>query len=130
MLLTDFLKKSAQKYSAHPALTMRMGYRTTTLTYAQVYEQAIKVAVFLQQQGLRKGDCVVVLAPNSPYWVCLFWGCLLAGVIIVPVTTQSTFEMVQRFVNHTEAPLFFKYRACHYQPTGVKTYDIDRKSVV
>lgn len=104
---------------------MRMGYRTKTLTYADVDRFARKIAVFLQQQGLRKGDCVIVLAPNSPYWICLFWGCLLAGVIIVPVTVQSTLEMVQRFAKHTGAKLFFKYRLSNVQPSGLKIYDID-----
>ncbi len=125
MLLTNILEQSTQQFSRHPALTMRMGYRTVTLTYAEVYNLSKKIAVFLQQQGLRKGDCVIFLAPNSPYWVCLLWGCLLAGVVIVPVTVQSTLEMVQRFAQHTGAKLFFKNRACHYQLTDVKTYDIE-----
>lgn len=125
MLLTNILEQSTQQFAHRPALTMRMGYRTKTLSYADVYDLSKKIAIFLQQQGLRKGDCVIVLAPNSPYWVCLFWGCLLSGVVIVPITIQSTPEMVQRFASHTDAKLFFKYRTCHYQLINVRSYDIE-----
>lgn len=125
MLLSDILARSTKRFGSLPAVTMRMGYRTVTLTYAQVDELSRKVAVFLQQQGLKKGDCLLVLAPNSPYWVGLFWGCMLAGVVIVPVTMQSTLEMVQRFAKHTEAKLFFKHRLSSFTIPHCTTYDLD-----
>lgn len=125
MLLTKILEQSAQAFSDYPALTMRMGYRTTTLTYREVYQRAQKIAVFLQQHGLKKGDYIVLLAPNSPYWVCLFWACMLTGIVIVPVTMQSTLDMVKRFAQHTEAKLFIKHRFCHFDISGLTTYNIE-----
>lgn len=126
MNLTDILEKSAKKFGGKPSLTMRMGYRTVSLTYQEVYDLAQKIAAFLEKQGLKKGDIVLLLAPNSPYWVCVFWGCLLRGCILAPLNIQSTAEMVQKIAKQTEAKIIFKY--LHFKenlPSRLKSYDIE-----
>jgi len=62
------------KFSERTALVMR--YRTVTLNYREVHELSCKIACLLQQRGVTRGDRVIVLAPNSPYWICVFWGTL------------------------------------------------------
>jgi long-chain acyl-CoA synthetase len=107
MVLTDILTHSAQRYASKPALTMRMGYRTITLTYKQVEELACKVALFLEAQGLGKGDTVLLCAPNSPYWVCVWWGCLLRGCWVVPLAVASTQSTIEKIARQTQAKVFF-----------------------
>ncbi len=110
MVLLDILQESRKKYAEHPALIMRVGYRTVTLTFAQVYELAQRTAAFLEAHGVGKGDCVAVCAPNSPYWACLFWGCLLRGVVIVPLNIQSTDAMIAKIIEQTGAKFLFTTR--------------------
>src|SRR5580692_4569001 len=107
MILTALLELNAQKFPNFPALTMKMGYRTITLTYRDVYNYALQTALFLEKNNLRKGDAMLICAPNSPYWGCLFWGCLLQGVVIVPLNIQSTPSMVQKIAEQTNARLLF-----------------------
>lgn len=125
MFLTKILTDSAQQFPDRPALRMLMGYRQVTLTYAQVLEYAQKVAVFLQEQGLGKGDPVILCASNSPYWVTLYWGCLLRGCIVVPLAVQSTQETVNKIASQVEAKLFF--RSFHLRQTvaGARTLIIE-----
>ena len=42
-------------------------------------------AARLHEAGLRKGDTVVFWSENRPEWIAAFWGCLLAGVVVVPI---------------------------------------------
>ncbi len=125
MILIDYLKTNAQTFPNRTALTMRMGYRTVSLTYGQVYQYAQKVATFLQQHNVKKGDKVLVLAPNSPYWICIYWGCLLSGAVIVPLNIQSTFQMVTRIAKQTEASLFFSYAFFKHTLENIPTYNIE-----
>ncbi|MBY0353834.1 AMP-binding protein [Candidatus Babeliales bacterium] len=125
MVLTSILKHNAQKFPHQTALTMRMGYRTVSLTFLQVYELSRKVAVFLAQLGIKPGDRVVIVAPNSPYWICLMWGCLLRGVVIVPLTIQSLGKMVQKIIQQTDAQLLFKYTFFRQDCGPIKTFDIE-----
>lgn len=125
MLVTNILLQSAQKFSHHPALTMRIGYRTLTLTYLQVHELSCKIAQFFADQGLKRGDRVLLCAPNSPYWICVFWACLLQGYYVVPLVMQSTQEMLDKIAQQTEAKLFISSMLVRCQLPGVKTFAIE-----
>ncbi len=126
MILTEILEKNAKDLPNKIALVMKMGYRTVSLTYQDVYDLSLKIACFLEKNGLKKGDKVLLLAPNSPYWICVWWGCLLGGYIPVPLNVQSTAEMLRKIAEQTEAKIIFKY--LHFKqelPVNIKSYDIE-----
>lgn len=126
MLLTNFLERNASEYAQAPALTMHVGYRTVTLNYAQVYELSCKIAIFLQQHGIGKDDRVIIFAPNSPFWVCVFFGAMLNGSIAVPANTQSTAQMLDKIIEHTQAKIVFKSR--YFKKNflaDIQTFDIE-----
>ncbi len=66
------------------------GFRSRTFTYKDVGQAARAFAARLHATGLRKGDTVVVFSENRPEWVVAFWGCLLRGVIVVPIDYRSS----------------------------------------
>lgn len=78
--LQQLLKNAAKEYPKHKAIHF-MGQE---LTFKELYKKAQKLAAFLQQQGLKKGDRVAVMLPNSPQTVISFYAILLAGGIVVP----------------------------------------------
>lgn len=126
MLLTDIFKNSAEKFGNRPALVMKMGYRTVRLTYADVNHLARRVGVFLGGKGLKRGDKVAILAPNSPYWTSVWWGCLLGGYAPVPLNVQSTGEMVEKIVAQSETKAIFVH--LHYKqdlPAHLQRYTIE-----
>jgi long-chain acyl-CoA synthetase len=108
-VLTSLLKNNAQLYPHYPALTIRLGYRAISLSYQDVFIYAQKVAVFLEKQGVKKGDVVVICAPNSPYWVCLAWGCWLIGAVIVPLNVQITQDIILKILEQTKATIIFTH---------------------
>ncbi|MEX2437793.1 MAG: AMP-binding protein [Candidatus Babeliales bacterium] len=124
-MLIDIVKQSAQKFPHRPALTMQMGFRTITLTYGQVYEMAKKTALFLQSKGLKKGDALLLLAPNSPYWIVIYWAAILGGFVIVPLNTQSMPDFVQRIAEQTGTQILFKYLYFRHDIPGIEEYDVE-----
>lgn len=74
------------------------GYRSWKYTYAQVGLAARRFAARLSENNIRKGDKVVFWSENRPEWVAAFWGCVLAGVIVVPIDYRSS----QRFLRHVQ----------------------------
>ena len=107
MTLSDLVRTSAHKYADAPALTMKRGYRTYTLSYIELYKLAQRVALLLADHGIVPGENVVLLAPNSPAWVAVFFGAQLHGCRIVPLTIQSTADFVNKTITHTQARVFF-----------------------
>jgi fatty-acyl-CoA synthase len=57
-------------------------------TYAEVLAQAIRVARGLTALGVRRGDAVGVLAPNSIEYVAGFFGAQLLGAVVVPLNAR------------------------------------------
>lgn len=60
------------------------GGTVTTLTYADVYREASRMARGLLE-FIEPGEAVAVCSPNSVEWVLLEYACALAGVVLVPM---------------------------------------------
>jgi long-chain acyl-CoA synthetase len=74
------------------------GYRSWKYTYAQVGLAAHHFAARLGEFNIRKGDKVIFWSENRPEWIAAFWGCVLAGVIVVPIDYRSSL----RFLHHVQ----------------------------
>jgi long-chain acyl-CoA synthetase len=81
------------------------GYRHRAHTYEDVGRAARGFAARLARAGLKKGDKVVVWGENRPEWVVCYWGCLLAGVIVVPIDYRSAPAFVARVRATVGAPI-------------------------
>ncbi|BCL96392.1 long-chain-fatty-acid--CoA ligase [Ralstonia solanacearum] len=84
--LVEVFRESVQKYCGRAAY-VSIG---TEMTYGECETLATRFAAWLQACGVRKGDRVAIMLPNSlQYPVCLF-GTLLAGAIVVNVNPLYT----------------------------------------
>jgi long-chain acyl-CoA synthetase len=72
------------------------GYRRREYTYADTGRAARGFAARLGRAGLAKGDKVVFWGENRPEWVACYWGCLIAGVVVVPIDYRSSADFVAR----------------------------------
>jgi long-chain acyl-CoA synthetase len=59
------------------------------LTYQQIKELSDRFAASIGSLGIRKGDRVVLLLPNSPQFLIAYYGLLKAGAVIVPLNPLS-----------------------------------------
>jgi len=72
------------------------GFRSRSYTYDDVGRAARGFAARLHELGLRKGDKVVVWSENRPEWIVALWGCLLVGVVIVPIDHRASPDFLAR----------------------------------
>jgi long-chain acyl-CoA synthetase len=59
----------------------------------------------LADAGVRKGDKVVFWSENRPEWIVAFWGCLLGGVIVVPIDYRASADFLARITRRVAARL-------------------------
>jgi long-chain acyl-CoA synthetase len=52
-------------------------------TFKDIYDKATKLAAYLQELGVSKGDRVAIMLPNIPQTVISYFGVLLAGGVVV-----------------------------------------------
>jgi long-chain acyl-CoA synthetase len=72
------------------------GYRRREHSYGEAGRAARGFAAALAAAGLVKGDKVVFWGENRPEWVVCYWGCLIAGIVVVPIDYRSTADFIER----------------------------------
>src|SRR5207245_3531726 len=72
------------------------GFRSRSHSYADVSRAARGFAALLHARGLHKGDKVVFWSENRPEWIVAFWGCLLRGVVVVPIDYRASPDFLAR----------------------------------
>src|SRR3989442_4042711 len=87
------------------AFAPQRGLRVARWSYEQTAKTAYRFARELEARGIGKGDRVLLWADSSPEWVASFFGCLLRGVIVVPLDVQSDPAFVARVQEQVEAKL-------------------------
>ena len=72
------------------------GYRTWSFTYRETTDRARGFAARLHAEGIVPGQHVVIWGENRPEWIVALWGCLLRGVVLVPIDYRASTEFLQR----------------------------------
>jgi long-chain acyl-CoA synthetase len=108
--LVDLLRDASVKYGPSTALTIALGVRQRPWSYSRLWDLSGRVSTVLAEHGLSKGDRAIIWAPNSPEWVAAFFGCLRAGVVVVPLDVRSAPDFVARVMAGTEPKLAFLSR--------------------
>ena len=81
------------------------GYKRRVHTYAEVGRAARGFAARLTTAGVRQGDKVIFWGENRPEWIACYWGCLIAGIIVVPIDYRSSADFVRKVAGIVAAKL-------------------------
>lgn len=105
----------------------RNQYRRTVWTYTDLRETSDRIATYLNQLKLKKGDMVGLWAPNGPIWVATYFACARTGIIVVPIDVNASDEFVNKLVQKTKLSLLIK---TIYRPiaTDCRTIEIEQLS--
>jgi long-chain acyl-CoA synthetase len=77
------LERSAERYPDATAVSFPVAPRAKRLTYRQLVAEAEQFAKALTSMGIKKGDRVGLLLPNSPQFVVAWYACQRLGAVAV-----------------------------------------------
>jgi long-chain acyl-CoA synthetase len=81
------------------------GFRSRAYSYGEVVRASRGFAVQLHELGLRQGDKVIFWSENRPEWIVAFWGCLLRGLVVVPIDYRASPDFLARVARLVSAKL-------------------------
>ena len=70
------------------------GYRAQSFRYREIAGMARAFVQRLRASGIRKGDKVLIWSENRPGWIGALWGCILDGVVLVPLDYRVSAEFL------------------------------------
>src|SRR5215831_3806416 len=79
------------------------GYRSWSRSYQDVVYAARNFALRLRAHHIAKAEKIVFWSENRPEWIAALWGCLLEGVIAVPVDYHSSADFAARIAGIVRA---------------------------
>jgi long-chain acyl-CoA synthetase len=103
--LAQFFLENFEAHRNDVAYRQRRGYRTESATYVQVLATARSFAADLSRRGIVKGNRVMLWGENSTEWVAAFFGCVLSGVIVVPMDDGASADFALRVFRQVQAKL-------------------------
>jgi long-chain acyl-CoA synthetase len=90
-LIDDF-----RRFDREIAVVRYQGNRRRVTSYGDLARLAGRFAALLEARGIGQGDRVLVWAENSAEWIAAFHGCMLRGVLAVPLDANGTPEFAAR----------------------------------
>src|SRR5215212_4429582 len=78
------------------------GLRISRWSYQRLATCAFQFARELEARDIGAGDRVLFWSENSPEWISAFYGCLLRGVVAVPLDLKSAPDFAARV--HQQVP--------------------------
>jgi long-chain acyl-CoA synthetase len=72
------------------------GFNARHYRYREIAGHARAFAARLREAGIGRDEKIILYGENRPEWIIALWGCLLEGVIAVPIDYRSSPEFVER----------------------------------
>jgi long-chain acyl-CoA synthetase len=106
--LYEYLENSV-KSPESPALIFH-GQKTT---YRTMMQNINKVATFMSDRGIKKGDRVALMMPNCPQFVFTYYAAMRIGAVVLQVNPKYTARELEFLLSDSEARHLFTVDAVY-----------------
>ncbi|MCG8567301.1 MAG: long-chain fatty acid--CoA ligase [Desulfobacterales bacterium] len=124
--LFKFLDDAAAKYPNRDFTVFNGASRT----FAQVKDASERVAVFLANNGIKKGDKVAIFLPNLPHFPEILFGILKIGAVAVNCNPIYTASELQYQLRDSESKLVFCMDHPEFYPNACRAIQGTRVETV
>jgi len=108
LTIAHYIKMLAEKYKDRPAaIYFKSAFRTYSFSYRDIHDRCLRVANYLSQKGIKKGDRVIIWSYNGQEYGSILLGCALSGVVAVPIDFSSKADFVQLIAEKVGAKHLF-----------------------
>ncbi len=122
---------TARRFPARPCFT-DFDPDKITRTYAEARRNCLKLASWIREQGVQKGDRVAVTGKNSSEWATVYLSALYAGCVIVPLDYGLRNEEIANLIGTASPRLVFvdEEKLAYFAKRsvgGAKVYSLSKK---
>ncbi len=120
-----FINLLSRDFANRNAITYYSKYRVYKYTFKEINELVEKLSVYFYENGIKKGDKILVYAGNCPEWGTILLSAGLTGIIIVPVDFNSNLELVNKIASLTKPKLIITDKVETCSGMDMPVYNID-----
>jgi len=97
--IASCLTNSVARFADQPAIVCD----DRSFTFAECERWSAKIADVFLMQGMKKGDHVLLLAPNVPEFTAVYYAVLRLGGVVVPLNTLFLANEIAGLLEHSDA---------------------------
>jgi len=97
-ILSDYLEEAASTYPEKEAII----FQERRISYEEFYNSAKNLAKAFLHMGIKKGDRIAVLMPNSPEYLFTYMACSMIGAVLVGINTSYKGAEIAYFLNNSQ----------------------------
>jgi long-chain acyl-CoA synthetase len=105
--LNQLFFEAVEKYGKPDALQYKAHGSWHPISHRELAERVRRVALGLQEIGVRRGDRVAILSENRPEWAIADYACLTSGVADVSIYPNLPPDQVRYILNDSGAVAIF-----------------------
>lgn len=94
----------------------------TSLTYKALNERINQFAYALMEQGIKIGDRVMIVLPNSPQFVIAYYAILKIGAVVVLPNPDADFNQIANQITRTSTRIIITLTAYHTLAAAVRKH--------
>jgi long-chain acyl-CoA synthetase len=95
-LLDDFRRHHSER-----AIVSHIGNRSLPTTYGELATWSARFAAEFIRRGIQPGERLLLWGQNSAAWIAAFYGCVLRGILVVPLDAAGDADFAQRVIAET-----------------------------
>ena len=95
------------------------------LTWGEVADGAARWSGLLAEQGLRRGDRLLVLVGKTPDWHLILLGALRLGIVTIPCSEMLRAKDLDFRMRHSGASLLVAHRGAEAEVEGMNVFFLD-----
>ncbi len=99
LTLHSLLRKQTERFPEKDFIV----FKDETITYHEFLNRTEKMAGWLMDKGIRKGDTVAAFLSNSPLFYETWFSCAAIGAVLLPINTASTPSELEYFLSHSDS---------------------------
>ncbi|NWG18273.1 MAG: long-chain fatty acid--CoA ligase [Chloroflexi bacterium] len=104
--LTETARVSPSRIAlATPAHLPGLGWQTANMTYGELNRKSDALAAAFISMGLKKGDRVAIVLPNSAAFAIAYFAVLKAGGVVAATNPTYPAEKMRHQINDSDAPI-------------------------
>lgn len=105
--LVELLESAVTAGPEREALRFKQGKAWVGMTAEHLLERVRNAALGLYHHGIRKGDCVAILAESGPLWSITDYAILSGGAVNVPIYPTQPAHQVEYILRESAPKLLF-----------------------
>ncbi len=121
--LPSLINESVMNYADQTSLVF---VGEENYTYRQMGDDIERVASYLKEAGIEKGDKVAILSTNMPNWGVAFFGISVVGAVVVPILPDFLEKEITSILEHSEAKIIFTSEALYKNINAEATKLLDQ----